>query len=365
MEEIKEPKEKNKKSFPREALAPILLAAATVLLIIILPILGGGKDSGNEPQKSDVATKSKMFYEYFDTVCYVYDYSGGSEEDFEENCRLVEETLSYYHKLFDIYEEYDGVTNLAILNRLAGDETVSVDPELTEFLSYAISMHALTGGNVNIAMGSVLSIWHEYREAGLAVPDRAQLEAANAHTDIKNLVVDEENNTVKFADTEMKLDVGAIAKGYTAEKCAELLKAHGVTSYVLDFGGNLRAIGTKPNGGTWKTGVQNPDIYSTVPYVYYLNVSDTSVVTSGNYQRFYIVDGKTYHHIIDGDTLFPADYYSSVTVITEHSGFADALSTALFNMTKDEALSLLDTLDGVSVVWVYSDGRVETYGLDG
>lgn len=363
MEESKNLREGIKKYLSREAIALILLATATVALIILLPLLG--KNGGSSTESSGGATKTKLFYEYFDTICYVYDYSDGSEEDFKENWTLVEERLDYYHKLFDIYNEYEGVTNLATLNRLAGTEVVSVDPELAEFLSYAISMHELTGGNVNIAMGSVLSIWHEYREVGVAVPDKAQLEAANAHTDIKNLVVDEENNTVKFKDPELKLDVGAIAKGYTAEKCAELLKSRGATSYVLDFGGNLRTIGKKPDGGSWKTGVQNPNLYSDVPYVYYLNVSDTSVVTSGDYQRFYIVDGKYYHHIINKDTLYPADHYSSVTVITEHSGLADALSTALFNMPKDEAVSLLDTLDGVSAVWVYADGRVETYGLDG
>ena len=143
-----------------------------------------------------------------------------------------------------------------------------------------------------------------------------------------------------------------------------MLFRSGVTSYVLDLGGNLRVVGTKPDGTSWHTGILNPDIYSDEPYIYYLDVSDTSVVTSGNYQRFYMVGDKTYHHIINKDTLFPAEYFASVTVITENSALADALSTALFNMSKDEGVRLLDTLDGVSVVWVYSDGRIETYGTD-
>lgn len=341
----------------KELFATVFLAVATVLLIVFLLLSDKEKESGTEP-------KSRVFYEYFDTVCSVYDYSDGSDEDFSRKCELINEKLSYYHKLFDIYNEYEGIVNLATVNRLAGAEAVKVDRELTDFLLYSVSMHELTEGNVNIAMGSVLSIWHDYREAGEKLPTLSELQAANLHTNIEDLIIDEENCTVSFADPQMALDVGAIAKGYTAEKCAELLKSEGASSYVIDLGGNLRAVGTKPDGGTWRTGIQNPDLYSDRPYVYYLDIADTSVVTSGDYQRFYIVDGKNYHHIINKDTLFPAENYSSVTVITENSGLADALSTALFNMEKNEAIALLDTLDGVSAIWIYADGSIETYGLE-
>ena len=347
------------KFFSKEVIALIALTAATALLILLLIL----SESGGKDEVGNIKTKSKDYYDFFNTVCTVYDYSGGSAKDFEENCRLLEEKIAYYHELFDIYNEYDSVTNLATVNRLAGEGEVKVSRELAEFLSYAVSMHELTDGYVNIAMGSVLSIWHGYRELGVKIPTEDELRTANEHTDITDLIINEEECTVKFNDPELLLDVGAIAKGYAAEKCAEFLKSLGITSYVLDFGGNLRAIGKKPDGTEWRTGVRNPDLYSDVPYVYYMNVSDTSAVTSGDYQRFYIVDGKTYHHIINKDTLFPAEYYSSVTVVTEHSGLADALSTALFNMKKEDAVALLDTLDGVSAVWIYLDGKIETYGL--
>ena len=342
----------------KSIIAIVCLVVFTVLLIVFL--VGRTPDGGVVTP----SRKQKHIYGYFDTVCSIYGYAAESDEEFEENCRLIEEKLDYYHKLFDVYNEYDGVVNLCTVNRLAGQGALEISPDLSEFLSYAISMHSLTDGNVNIAMGSVLSVWHKYREEGDAVPTMSELAAAGEHTDINNLIVDGEKGTVRFADEGLLLDVGAIAKGYTAEKCAELLKSLGVTSYVLDFGGNLRAIGTKPNGDGWNTGVKNPDILSDESYVYKLDVADTSVVTSGDYQRFYIVDGKSYHHIINKDTLFPAQYYSSVTVICENSGLADALSTALFNMEMTDAMNLLDTLDGVSVVWVYPDGKIETYGLE-
>ena len=313
--------------------------------------------------KQTITPKKDTFYGYFDTVSTVSDYSGGSEESFRENLELAKSRLKFYHELFDIYHEYDSLTNLATVNRLAGEGEVTVSPELIEFLEYAIEMHELTGGNMNIAMGSVLKIWHEYREAGVAVPTDAELREAAEHTDIKNLVIDKQKCTVRFLDPEMSLDVGAIAKGYAVERVAEELIARGADSYVLDVGGNLRIIGHKPDGSTWRTAVENPDFYSDNPYVYYLDVADTSVVTSGNYQRFYIVDGVRYHHIINKDTLMPADYFASVTIITKDSALADTLTTALFNMDYESGVELLSTLDGVSCVWVTNDGEVKTYGL--
>ena len=161
----------------------------------------------------------------------------------------------------------------------------------------------------------------------------------------------------------MSLDVGAIAKGYACEKIASSLESAGYSSYVLDLGGNLRAIGHKPDGSTWRTAVRNPDIFSSEPYIYYFNIADTSVVTSGDYQRYYTVNGVNYHHIINKDTLMPANYFSSVTIITKNSGLADGLSTALFNMDYEAGVALVSSLDGVSVVWVTTEGQVKTYGI--
>lgn len=313
--------------------------------------------------KKEIKPKNRIFYEYFDTVSTIYDYSGGTDADFKANVTLFEERLEYYHRLFDIYNEYDGINNLATVNRLASSGDVKVDEALIEFLEYAVEIHKLTDGNTNIAMGSVLSIWHKYREAGEAIPTESELRAAAEHTDIKKLVIDRENLTVRFLDSGMLLDVGAIAKGYAVERIAEELIARGVSAYVLDVGGNLRAIGSKVDGGTWRTGVQNPDFTAKERYVYYLNIKDTSVVTSGDYQRYYTVDGVKYHHIINKDTLMPAGYFSSVTIVTKDSGLADALSTALFNMDYESGLQLVSSLDNVSVIWVTKDGEVKKYGI--
>ena len=304
-----------------------------------------------------------MQFNYFDTVSYVYTYAGDSDEAFEKNAEEVFDILGYYHQLFDIYHEYSGVTNLCTINKNAGGEAMEVDPELIDFLLYAKRLYGITGGEMNVMMGSVLKIWHDARTAGTYVPDMDKLTAAKALTDISFLEIDEENNTVRIAKAGASLDVGALGKGYATEKAAEHLENEGVTSYVLNIGGNIRIIGTKPDGSGWKTGITNPHDKNT--YANYINISDISCVTSGDYERFYTVEGKKYHHIIDKDTLMPSDYFSSVTILTNDSGLADALSTALFSMSYEDGLALLENIpDEVDVLWICKDGtQIMTNGF--
>ena len=304
-----------------------------------------------------------MQFNYFDTVSYVYTYAGDSDEAFEKNAEEVFGILGYYHQLFDIYHEYSGVTNLCTINKNAGGEAMEVDSELIDFLLYAKRLYGITGGEMNVMMGSVLKLWHDARTAGTYVPDMDKLTAEKALTDISLLEIDEENNTVRIAKAGASLDVGALGKGYATEKAAEHLENKGVTSYVLNIGGNIRIIGTKPDGSGWKTGITNPHDKNT--YANYINISDISCVTSGDYERFYTVEGKKYHHIIDKDTLMPSDYFSSVTILTNDSGLADALSTALFSMSYEDGLALLENIpDEVDVLWICKDGtQIMTNGF--
>ncbi len=160
-------------------------------------------------------------------------------------------------------------------------------------------------------MGSVLSVWHDYREAGIENPSRAQvpgqqeLQNAAEHVNLDQVQIDEQASTVYLPDEAMSLDVGAIAKGYATKRLAETLKEAGVTSALLSLGGNVETIGTKADGKPWRVGVQNPDTSAAKAYLHVLKLTDTCLVTSGTYQRYYGVDGVRYHHIIDPDTLMP------------------------------------------------------------
>ena len=339
----------------------IRISAFVFSLFLILSTLSGcALNKEKEP-----ATKAESIYEYFSTLSVIFSYRGDTESEFKANCDAVRTLLKEHHQLFDIYYEYTGINNIKTINKNAGIAPVSVDERLIDFLIYCKEIYTLTGGKTNIAMGSVLRLWHDAREAAdkspqnAVLPSEAALSEAALHTDIDKLIIDKEAGTVYLADPEMSLDVGAIGKGYATEKAAELLISRGVTSYVLNFGGNIRAIGTKVSGKGWTTGITNPDKSSSESFVCKVDIKDISLVTSGDYERFYTVDGVNYHHIIDGDTLMPARYFSSVSVFTKNSALADSLSTALFCMSYEEGLKLINSIGGIDVIWVLPDGSVK------
>lgn len=302
-----------------------------------------------------------VYYSYFDTVSYIYSYAGDSDAVFSENAALASEVLEEYHRLFDIYHEYSGVNNLCTVNRMAGGAPVEVDRKLIDFLLYASELYELTGGKMNVMMGSVMRLWQDSYKAATddpskaCVPDEKALAEAANFTDFSLLEIDAENCTLRITNPLASLDVGALGKGYATERAARRLEDAGVTGYVLNIGGNIRILGEKPNGSAWLTGVRDP-ADPDGNYARYLELSDISCVTSGDYERFFTVDGVRYHHIIDPDTRMPADYFSSVTVLTPDSGLADALSTALFCMSYEDGLALAEKLGNVDVLWIGRDG---------
>ena len=311
-------------------------------------------------------------FDYFDTATTIIGYAK-SREAFDEVAAFVKGELSEYHRLYTIYHRYDGIENLCTINELTGGthRTVKVDERIIDMLEFSREAYNLTCGKVNIAMGSVLSIWHDYREAGsdepwnATLPPQERLREAALHTDIDSLVIDRENMTVTLTDKDARLDVGAIAKGYAVEMIARALEERGVSGYVLNVGGNVRTVGPKPDGEGWTVGIEDPQKKTESGYLEYLTLSSHALVTSGSYQRYYTVDGVDYHHIIDPDTLMPSDYFLSVSVVCSSSAMGDALSTALFCMPIGDGLALIDSLEGTEAMWVERDGsRHYSAGFD-
>ena len=295
------------------------------------------------------------FLDVFDTVTTVLGYAE-DEETFRAGAQEVHDELLSYHQLFDIYNDYDGLNNLKTVNDNAGIAPVEVDGAIVELLTDCKDFYETTAGRVNVAMGSVLSLWHDARETAVndpesaALPDEAALKEAAKHTDLSLVEIDEEASTVYLPDPDMRLDVGAVAKGWSVERVCE----DAPEGLLLSVGGNVRATGDKADGSPWVAGVQNPDGGA---YLCTVEVRDVSVVTSGDYQRYFTVDGVRYHHIIDPDTLYPASYWRSVTILCADSGLADALSTALFTLPQAEGQKLLDE-SGAEALWMDLEGNL-------
>lgn len=293
------------------------------------------------------------FFNVFDTFSRIAVYAP-SQAQAQTWCQTAYTVLLECHRLYDIYNDYEGVTNLKTLNDTAAQGPVAVDGRIMDLLAYARDMYDLTGGRTNVAMGAVLRLWHDARDTGV-LPDAQALQAAAKHTDISDLVLDQQAGTVFFADPELKLDVGAIAKGYATELAALALEEAGVTSGLLSIGGNVRIIGVKPDGSPYRAGIQDPNVPDGSTTIAVVELNDQSLVTSGDYQRYIEVDGVRYHHIIDPDTLMPAAHMRSVSVRTHHSGLADALSTALFTLPLEDGLALVESLEDVEAVWITAE----------
>ena len=328
-----------------------------ILLIITVVFSMTACDKGDKRYQAS-------FLELFDTVTTIIGYAK-DKDTFSEEAQMIYDNLKEYHELYDIYNNYEGMNNIKTINDNAGIAPVKVDQRIIDLLLFSKKAYEVSGGKANIAFGSVLSVWHDYREIGLEDPEAAEippmelLKEKAQHTDINKMVIDEAASTVYLEDSEMRLDVGAIAKGYATEQVTRIMVDKGYTSLLLSVGGNVRAIGSREEKEkAWNVGIQNPDLESTEKYLMITELENLSLVSSGDYERYYTVDGKEYHHIIDPNTLMPAAYFTAVSIITEDSGLADALSTTLFNMSLEEGMALIDSLEGTEAMWVMKDGTL-------
>lgn len=333
-----------------------------VILLILLSIQGTG--CGTTDKVSTDNRYKAQFLDLFDTVTSIIGYAE-DKDTFTKEAQMIHDTLKEYHELYDIYHNYDGINNIKTINDNAGIAPVKVDQRVIDLLLFAKEMYDLSDGKVNVAAGAVLKVWHDYREAGTEDPTQAELPPMELlkekaeHTDISKMIIDEAAGTVYLEDPEMSLDVGAIAKGYATEMVAQYMKEQGYTSILLSVGGNIRAIGSRQEKEkAWNVGIQNPDKDSEKEYLLLTRIEDFSLVSSGDYERYYTVNGKEYHHIIDPDTLMPAEYFTAVSIITEHSGLADALSTTIYNMPLEEGMELIEGLPDTEAMWVMKDGQL-------
>ena len=212
------------------------------------------------PEK-ELKRYTATFLTLFDTVTSIVGFAE-NEEAFRQTTQAIHDELLEYHQLFDIYNDYEGVVNLKTVNEKASLAPVKVDQRILDLLVDCKEAYAVTDGKVNVAMGSVLLLWHNARNDGFDdpanayLPDMDALQEASLHTDLNKVILDEENQTVYFSDPKLRLDVGAIAKGWSVQKVCE----NAPSGLLISVGGNVFATGPKDeSGAAWGVGVQNPN----------------------------------------------------------------------------------------------------------
>ncbi|MGI5948732.1 FAD:protein FMN transferase [Peptoniphilus sp.] len=325
--------------------------------------------TGCSKKEAKVERYTSQFYETFDTVVDVTIYS--DDENFAiENLKYTEDRFKELSMLFDNYKSYPNLANVKTINENAGIKPVVVDDVLYELIKESIDNYHNYSKKNNIALGPVIDTWNAYRDlydegrtkeevkavTGSYIPDKEMLEGFKNDLNVDNIKLDDEEKSV-YIDSGMKIDLGATAKGYATELVAKELEERGVKSCIISAGGNVRVIGEPGDGrDTYKIGIQNPDLSSSNKAIAVMRLKgDVAAVTSGDYQRFFEVDGVRYPHIIDPDTLEPSHRIKSLTVINKDSALADFLSTAGFNSTNEE-IEKLSILTDSGIIWVDEKG---------
>ena len=283
----------------------------------------------------------------FDTVISVQIYDS-DDESLIDNCK---EICTKYDNMFSNTKENSEISKI---NNAKG-QTVEVSDDTISLLKTAIHYGDISNGTFDVTISPVSSLW-DFQAEDPKVPDDADIQSALTHVNYKNIQIN--GNQVSLADPDAAIDLGGIAKGYIADQLKDYLKSEGIKHAMINLGGNVLAIGKKPDGSDYNIGIQKP-FDSTGDPITSVKIADQSVVTSGDYQRYFKKDGKIYHHILNTSTGYPYDNgLSSVTIVTDSSVNADALSTTCFALGLNDGMKLVNSTDNVEAVFITSDNKL-------
>lgn len=312
-------------------------AALSLILILIIPVLGGC----SSPIKNESLSMTGL---YFDTVVQIQVW--GADRAVLDECENI---CGHYEQLLSPTIETSEVSRI---NRAQG-VPVTVSDETAELIRLGIEYGELSEGKFDITVASATDLWNFRDNEEKELPGPDELAEAVSHIDYHCIQID--GTTVTLTDPKAKIDLGGIAKGYIADKLKEYLKDQGVEHALINLGGNMLALGGRADGSDFQIGLQEP-FAADGTVLTSLSVSDRSVVSSGNYERYFEKDGVIYHHILDPDTGYPIqnDLYQ-VTVISDSSVQGDALSTTCYALGLEEGMKLIQDMDNVDAVFVTSD----------
>lgn len=248
-------------------------------------------------------------------------------------------------------------TLLDTVNDQSGIAPVAINDDMFKVISRGIYYSELTEGSFDITVGPLVKLWNiGFPEA--RVPSQSEIDAVLPLIDFTKVHLDTKNKTVFLENKGMKLDLGGIAKGYAADEVSLLLREAGVEHALIDLGGNIYALGKKPDDSMWKVGIQDPfnprgQIIGSIP------IANQSIVTSGIYERYLESNNETYHHILNPEDGYPfANEIAGVTILSEHSIDGDALSTSVFSKGIQEGLSFVNALDGIDAIFISRDSKI-------
>ncbi len=315
----------------------VIILKKLIMLFSAIPLLFCGCVN-NAPESCDIFA--------MDTYMNIKAY--GENADVALNS--AENEIYRLERLFSVTDEISEVYQL----NHAQDKTATVSNDVKNLLEFSVETGNETNGFLDISVYPLLRLWG-FTTNNYKIPTQEEIDVALKYVDFSKIIINENEVTLPQG---FEIDFGAVAKGYTSDKIAEILKVNGIQSAIINLGGNVHTLGCKPDGSMWNVAVTNP--FSVDETLGTISVSDKAVVTSGDYQRYFTgKDGKNYSHIIDPFTGYPAENeLASVTVIGENGTLCDALSTALFVMGKEKAIKFMKTQPDLSYILVEKKGNI-------
>lgn len=331
----------------------VLRCAVTSILLVFLLAISTGCSTGN--LFSDKPYKETQFL--MDTIIEITAYGKGNEA-------AVTAAFAEFKRIHELTNRFDESSQVSKINQAAGKEKVQVDPDIIAMLKLARSRSEQLNGALDVSVGALTELW-SVGHKGEFVPSDAEIKALLPLVNFRLIEIDDKANTVFLPKPGMRIDLGAVAKGYADRKAIDALKAHGIKSALVNAGGDVRVIGKRPDGQPWRLGVQDPRDSEGIAAK--LALTDWDVLeTSGDYQRFFIKDGVRYSHIIDPRTGYQPREIASVTIVAKAENNVDILSTALFVLGVEKGQELLKQYPGTEAIFITSDGKkVITPGLEG
>ncbi len=322
---------------------------AVRLLIILLYIflLVGCSDQQEEAGEKAYINDSEFLLDTIVTI-KIYGHNDAS---------IIQEAFDRIRRLENILSVHIEGSDLWRLKENAGKRRISVSKDTITLLEHSLKVSEMSGGLFDVTSGPLINLWDIDPPEG-HYPTNKEREEAISLINYKDIEIHKDNNRVYLKRLGMEANLGAIAKGYIADKVKEFLIKEGIESAIINLGGNVLLIGGKPDGSDFSIGVQDPDSLRG-EYLGLLNVSDKSVVSSGTYERYFIYKEKAYHHILNPFTGFPQENeLKGVCVVSDSSTDGDAFSTTMFLMGKDEGMKMIENMEGMEIIFITRDNEL-------
>ena len=270
----------------------------------------------------------------------------------------IEQAIIEIQRIEKLLTTFNDESQTNLINKNAGIKHVKVDKEVIELIQRSKKISDLTQGAFDITYGSIDKRLWNFDKKMTALPPPEIAKKMVRLINYKNIEIDETNNTILLKEKGMRIGFGGIGKGYAAEQAKKIMQQNGVENGIVNASGDLSVWGFQPNGKPWTIGIANPN--HTNEYFSSVELSNTSIATSGNYEKFVIIDGKKYSHTINPKTGLPITGIKSVTVITPNAEFADAIATPISIMGIEVGLNLVNQLHQVECIIINDSNQVFT-----